>query len=165
MGKSNSNPKSVQTEEAEKTLKVIPLRRKIKTDSLGDQKSVWLSTVEDVVQHSIQMLRKRTKNNLYLSGIRDLESTLFCKSLIKSRAEWHKKNDGREVPLELDLFANPVGLVAFQVHNRKYSCIKYPVDPEDEEDAVTLIYEKAIQALEKVFSSNRVNIKAEPTSP
>ena len=87
---------------------------------MSESISSWHDAIEEIVQNSIQVLSRRYVNDVIVSSVRDLESTVFAQSLNLVFREWTKR--GRHVPAQLNLFSNPVGLASFQVHERQYVC-------------------------------------------
>jgi hypothetical protein len=143
----------------------IRLGRKLHDISSGKPGDSWFSTLEEVIQRSIKILAERMGSNYYVTGIRVLESVIFAKCLTTIGREWMEK--GRRLPPQLSLFSEPVGLISFQVHERKYMCIKYPFKEEDvsfTEEELRKFY-SIINSLSKRYSAATTVLEEKPTTP
>lgn len=141
------------------------LRGKLQDSTVSASRYSWHNALETTMQDSIRRLSERFVNYYYVTGMRDLESTIFARSLTSVGSEWQE--DGLRLPPQLSLFTNPVGLIAFQVHERRYRCIKYP--PQEDNGGFTKEqierYRFAISSLSKKYSSSTTILEEFPTSP
>jgi hypothetical protein len=141
------------------------LRGTLQDSTVSASRYTWHNALENAIQDSIRRLSERFVNYYFVSGMRDLESVIFARSLTGVGSEWQE--EGRRLPPQLSLFANPVALVAFQVHERRYRCVKYP--PREGNGGFTKEqlerYHFSINSLSKTYSSRTTTLEENPTSP
>ena len=141
------------------------LRGKLEDSAVSASRYSWHNALETAIQDSIRRLSERFVNNYFVTGMRDLESVIFARSLTSVGGEWQE--EGRRLPPQLSLFGNPVGLIAFQVHERRYRCVKYP--PQEGNGGFTKEqlkrYRFAVNSLSKTYSSSTTTLEEHPTSP
>jgi len=154
-----------QPDRADSSLRRKRLRGRSLDKAAWDSEREWIEALEHVIQISIQELSERFINNYYVSGMRDLESVIFTRNLKDVLNDWLV--DGRRIPSQLLLFSNPIGFVTFQVHERKYQCIKYPPNGSENgfSNEVLEQYKNAINQLSKQYSSETTYLEEKPTTP
>ena len=81
--------------------------------------------MEKIIQRSLNTCAQN-----HAGGIRELESTVFAKSIA---AILRDQDSSKNVPVELLLLSKPVGLFEFRLHNRRYVSISHPVLEESQE--------------------------------